>query len=259
MIYFSLKDFVLLKEGGSVYLAVCDDERGALDAVLSLLDAWQAERKTTVRYKVFQSAVELLEVAREERFTLYLLDVMMPGMDGLECAREIRLFDDVAEIVFLSTSPGFAYESYSVRALNYLLKPVRGEKLFALLDDLYLREKKPLEALTLKTGTTIIRVPYTHISYVEVIGKHVYFHLIDGDVREVAGALKDFESVLLSRPEFMRVHRSYIVNMLQAEELSSTGVRTFQGENLPVSRLSFPQIQKDYITLLFERRGVADS
>ena len=238
-----------------MYLAVCDDKKEELDAVLSLLDAWQADRGLPLRRKAFQSGLELLECARRERFTLYLLDVMMPETDGLEAARAIRRFDDAAELVFLSTSPGFAYESYGVRALNYLLKPVEQEKLFALLDQLCLREQKPREALTMKTATTIIRVPYANISYVEVIGKHVYFHLVDGDTREVVGSLKDFEAALLSRPEFMRVHRSYIVNMFQAEQLSSTGLRTFQGANLPVSRLTYPQLQKDYMALLFERGG----
>lgn len=241
----------------AVYLAVCDDKEEELESVLSLLDAWQAERGATLPRKGFRSASELLESVRQERFTLYLLDVMMPGLSGMECAREIRRFDDAAEIVFLSASPGFAYESYGVRALNYLLKPVAREKLFALLDQLYLREQKNAEALTLKTGAAIVRVPYAHISYVEVIGKHVYFHLTDRNVRKVAGSLKDFEAQLLPRPEFMRVHRSYLVNMLQVEQLSPAGVRTFQGENLPVSRLSYPQLQKDYLALLFGQRGPA--
>ena len=238
-----------------MYLAVCDDKKEELDAVLSMLDEWQGRHEISLRRKAFQSASELLDAARRERFTLYLLDVMMPGMDGLEAAREIRQFDDAAEIVFLSTSPGFAYESYGVRALNYLLKPVGREKLFALLDQVCLREQKPRETLTLKTATTIIRVPYANISYVEVMGKHVYFHLVGGDVREVVGSLKDFEAALLPRPEFMRIHRSYIVNMLQVEELSSNRLRTLQGEILPVSRLTYPQLQKDYMALLFEQRG----
>lgn len=238
-----------------MYLAVCDDRREELDAVSSLLEAWQAERETALPYRAFQSAVELLETARQERFTAYLLDVMMPGMDGLEAAREIRRFDLAAEIIFLSTSPGFAYESYGVRALNYLLKPLEREKLFSLLDQICLQEQRNEEALTLKTSAAIVRVPYAHISYVEVIRKHVYFHLVDGNVREVAGSLKDFEAMLLHRPEFMRVHRSYIANMFQVEELSSAGLRTFQGDTLPVSRLSYPQLQKDYLALLFEQRG----
>ena len=242
-----------------MYLAVCDDKKEELDAILSLLDEWRGTHDIPLRRKAFQSAAELLEAARWERFTLYLLDVMMPEMDGLEAAREIRRFDDAAELVFLSTSPGFAYESYGVRALDYLLKPVEREKLFALLDRLGLREQNPLEALTLKTATTIIRVPFASISYVEVIGKHVYFHLVDGDTREVVGALKDFEAALLPRPEFMRVHRSYIVNMFQVEQLSAAGLVTFQGTKLPVSRLAWPQLQKDYMALLFEQRGLAGS
>lgn len=246
-----------LERGGSVYLAVCDDKKEELDTILSLLGVWQAKHAATLRCKAFQNALGLLESARQERFTLYLLDVMMPGIDGLEAAREIRCFDDAAEIVFLSTSPGFAYESYGVRALDYLLKPIDREKLFALLDRLSLQEQRPLEALTLKTGTTFIRVPYTHISYVEVINKHLYFHLAGGEVREVVGALKDYEPLLLHRPEFMRVHRAYIVNMLQVEELSSTALRTFQGESLPVSRLFYPQVKRDYMALLFER-GAAE-
>lgn len=238
-----------------MYLAVCDDRQEELDAVCSLLDTWQAERGEVLHRRIFRSAVELIECARQERFTLYLLDVMMPGMDGLECAREIRRFDDAAEIVFLSTSPGFAYESYGVRAFNYLLKPVEKERLFALLDQLALRERDHQDALTLKTSTTIVRVPYAQISYVEVMGKHVYFHLADGEVREMVGTMKEFEPALLTRPEFMRVHRSYIVNMLQVKELSSNHIYTFSGKSVPVSRLLFPQLQKDYMALLFEQRG----
>ena len=62
------------------------------------------------------------------------------------------------------------------------------------------------------------------------------------------------QGALLARPEFMRVHRSYIVNMLQAEKLSPAGVITFSGHNVPVSRLLYGQLQKDYLALLFSGR-----
>ena len=60
--------------------------------------------------------------------------------------------------------------------------------------------------------------------------------------------------LLLARPEFMRTHRSYIVNMLQAEKLSPAGVVTFSGRSVPVSRLLYNQLQKDYLELLFSGR-----
>jgi len=240
-----------VKGGQGMYIALCDDRREELDVLCALLERWQLQRHGTLRYKRYRSAAELLDGAQRERFSLYLLDVMMPGVSGLDAAREIRGFDDTADIVFLTASPGFAYESYGVRALDYLLKPIQPEMLFAILDQLALREQKPQEGLTLKSGTTLVRVLFSQLEYVEVSGKHLYFNLTDGTTKEVAGTLKEYEQRLLQRPEFMRVHRAYIVNMFQVEQLSPAGVITFSGKNLPVSRLLYSQLQKDYMQLLF--------
>lgn len=235
-----------------MYIAVCDDHAEALKAIDNLLSVWEAERRLPLRRRLFSGSVELLEAARRDGFTLYLLDVLMPGISGMDAAREIRGFDRAADIVFLTSSPEFACDSYRVHALDYLLKPVDREQLFPLLDRLCLREQRPQEALTLKTGTTIIRVPFSHISFVEVISKRLYFNLANGDVREVTGSMKTYEQPLLSRQEFMRVHRSYIVNMLHTAEFSSNCIRTLSGKTVPVSRLLYPQLQKDYMRLLFE-------
>ena len=240
-----------------MYIAVCDDQLEELTVLTGLLDAWQDQRHIPLRYRTFRSAGDLLDAAERERFTLYLLDVMMPGIDGMAAAREIRCFDAAAEIVFLTSSPGFAYESYGVRALEYLLKPINAKLLFPVLDQLSLREQRPQDGLTLKSGATLVRIPFSQLAYVEVSGKHLFFNMTDGQVREVTGSLKDYEPLLLARPEFMRIHRSYIVNMLQIDELSPAGVHTFSGMSLPVSRLLYPQLQKDYMQLLFaEREGL---
>ena len=236
-----------------MYIAICDDRAEELRAAAELIQAWQADRRVSVRFKTFQNAAELLDAVGKEPFSLYLLDVMMPGTSGLSAAKEIRASDPVSDIVFLTSSPGFAYESYSVHATDYLLKPVRAEVLYPLLDRIYARERRPQDGLTLKCGTTLVRVPYSQLIYVETNSKHLYFNLTDGSVREVYGTLKEYEPLLLTRPEFMQTHRSYIVNMLLVEELSSTGIKTLSGQILPVSRMLYPQLQKDYMKLLFNR------
>jgi len=237
-----------------MYIALCDDQTEQLDHLVHLFQLWQADRHFPLRYKVFQSAAELLDASQHESFTTYFLDIMMPGMDGLSVAKEIRRVDHTVDIVFFTSSTGFAYESYSVQAMEYLLKPVRPETLFPVLDRLILNEQRPKEGFTLKAGSAMIRILYSQLEYVEVNGKHIYFNLTDGSVREVFGTLKEYEDQLLSRPEFMRVHRSYIVNMLQAAEFSLKGIRTFSGKQVPVSRLLYPQLRQEYIKLLFTDR-----
>lgn len=140
---------------------------------------------------------QLLDAARAERFTLYLLDVLMPGMTGMDAAREIRSFDAAADIIFLTTSPGFAYESYGVRAAEYLLKPINAKLLYPVLDKLYLRDQKPQDGLTVKSNGMLVRLPFSQLSYVEVNGKHLFFNMADGTVHEVAASMREYEGALL--------------------------------------------------------------
>ncbi|MBE6008233.1 MAG: response regulator transcription factor [Lachnospiraceae bacterium] len=238
-----------------MYIAVCEDHNEELKALLDVLDSYQQERNVSLHLKSFSNADEMLTAAKSERFTLYILDIMMPGIDGIAAARDIRSFDISAKIVFLTSTPAFAYQSYGVKAMDYLLKPITKDILFPVLDSILREEEKLQESLTIKTSTSLVRIPFSKLVYVEVINKHLYFNLSDGTVREIPGAMKDYEDALLSRPEFMRTHRSYIVNMLQIAEFSLSGIRTFTGKSLPVSRLMYSQLKKDYVDLLFAEEG----
>lgn len=148
-----------------------------------------------------------------EDYELLLLDMLMPGINGMQAAREIRERNHHVEIVFLTSSPEYAVESYSVRAHYYLLKPASPEKLFPILDRLLDNFKKPEDTLRIKTQSSVFSLPYGKIEYMEVSAKKLYFYLTDGSTREVAGSLTDYEPTLLRRPGFIKVHRSYLVNL----------------------------------------------
>ena len=233
----------------SEYTVLIVDDTIANVLLLKVLIGNQKYRIVTAN-----NGMEALQAVEKESPDLILLDIMMPGLNGMDAAREIRGFDKAADIIFLTTSPGFAYESYGVRAAEYLLKPINAKLLYPVLDKLYLRDQKPQDGLTVKSNGMLVRLPFSHLSYVEVNGKHLFFNMADGTVHEGAASMREDEGALLARPEFMRVHRSYIVNMLQAEKLSPAGVITFSGHNVPVSRLLYGQLQKDYLALLFSGR-----
>lgn len=233
-------------------IAICDDEKRDLLQIASLLEAFRHNRKAELFYLSFQSATELLASMDNRDYDLLLLDMLMPGVNGMQAAREVRERNSQIEIVFLTSSPEYAVESYSVRAHYYLLKPTTEEKLFPILDRLMANFKRPEDTLRIKTQSSVLNLPYGKIEYIEVSAKKLYFYLTDGDKREIAGNLTDYERSLLKRPGFIKVHRSYLINLQWVQELRPGELVTVTGRRVPVARTAYPQVRTAYTQFLFE-------
>ncbi|MEG2871295.1 MAG: LytTR family DNA-binding domain-containing protein [Clostridium sp.] len=236
-------------------IAICDDDKAELLLISSILNTYKQERKVSMSCDAFQSATELLSTTKSGEYDLYLLDVMMPAVNGMETAKEIRRFDQDTNIVFLTSSPEFAVESYQYRAQDYLLKPAKTEQIFALMDTLLAKVRKPQESFGVKTKTGMARILFDDLVFLEAMGRCLYFHLSDGSVREVVSPFAEFEDILLARPEFVRTHRAYIVNLLQTAELTSNELMTLTGNRVPVSRKNYIKVRDAYVEQLFAKRG----
>lgn len=232
-------------------IAVCDDDRQELIRVLDRLASYQEQRQIDLRCQGFESATELLAAMDSEEYDLLLLDVLMPGLNGIQAAQEIRKKNESVKIVFLTSSPEFAVESYSVQASSYLLKPATQERLFPVLDRLVSALRKPAEALIIQTKGSVLRLPFDHLEAVEVIAKTLYFHMADGSTREVHRALADYEYILLARPEFYKVHRSYLVSFRWVTEIHTAELITTSGRHVPIARSTCQQVRAAYMEYLF--------
>ncbi|NLT95510.1 MAG: response regulator transcription factor [Clostridia bacterium] len=232
-------------------IAICDDDSRELAKISSFIDAYRQEKNVLLTYKTFQSAAELVSTMESGDYDILLLDILMPGLSGIQAAYEIREIDKVAKIVFLTSSPEFAVESYQVKASNYILKPVSREKLFHLLDELISEEQKPQEGLTIKAQKDLAFILFSRIAFVEVMHKTLYFHLADGSVRAAHSTLAAVEDKLLSRPEFIKVHRSYLVNLWHISEIGPQGLIVTTGKTVPVSRLLYKKVREQYMDHLF--------
>ena len=236
-------------------IAICDDNPLELKIITDIVESFISRSTIPVHFKTFTDAKTMLCTAREELFTHYLLDIVMPGMNGICAAQEIRRFDADAKLIFLTNTSEYAYQSYRVKASDYLLKPVQSEELTSLLRQMQAIEEENIRAcLSIQSGRSIIRIPFDHLSYLEVNQKQLYFYLSDGSVRRLTGSMAEFEGRLLSQPGFAKIHRSYIVNLLHISVLSPKGCVMFGGKCLPVSRLLYNDIQKQYMTYLFSNR-----
>ncbi len=236
-------------------IAVCDDNLQEMDRLSKLLNHFRENTKAGFTYKTYSDGVSLLEDVRQGGFDVLLLDVMMPLVNGMQVAHEIREFDDTIKIAFLTSSPEFAVESYSVEAFAYLLKPATEDNLFPILDKLFRAVQKPEDTFTVKFKNGLANILFSKLAYVEVYSKTLGFHMTDGSVRELNASLSEYEEVLLSRPEFIRVHRAFIVNLWQIAELRTADILTHAGNTIPVSRRLYAQVRKAYMEQLFLEKG----
>ena len=234
-------------------IAVCDDSRELLEKVEKDLHEYENVRNTPVTVHTYTNAVDLLDGLKKTDYDILILDIIMPGFTGMQAAHEIRKFNEEIKIIFLTSSKEFAIESYSVGAYYYLLKPVLKEKLFSVLDKVVSEITSKQESCVIYTHMGIVNIPFARIECLEVYNKHLVFHLSDGSTKETRGALTDYENVFLERKEFLKIHRSYILNMDYIHSIEAGEIATYSGKRFPVSRLLAKDIKEHYMNYMFTK------
>lgn len=240
----------------TLYFAICDDNPEELQQIAGVLDSFNKTHRTSVRYRLFTDAEAMLQAALTEHFSHYILDVMMPRMDGITAAQELRSIDPDAKLIFLTATTEFAYQSYRVKAHDYLLKPVQDKQLLPVLEQLQAMEDSAGDCICVERGRSLMRIPMARLSHLEVNQKKLYFHMTDSQICQIAGTMAEFEPQLLARKEFIKIHRSYIVNLNHISMLSPEGCIMFSGKNLPISRLLYHQVRRAYMAHLFGNQEV---
>lgn len=235
-------------------IAICDDDERELSHLSELIAEYQINRGISIECHSFHNGIDFLSTIKGGEYDLVLLDVLMPGISGMQIAQELRNLDENVKLIFISASPEFAMESYRVGAYYYLLKPADANALYPLLDKVNneLSVQKE-EKFILKTRDGVVGVSFMNLEYVEVINKSVSIHLADGTIRKVTSTLADFEDMLLLRHEFLKPHRSYIVNLNYVRSIDINCIMTKNGHRIPVSRQRRNQVQETYTHFIHQQ------
>lgn len=241
-----------------IRIAFCDDDVSALKEIQRLLNQYREEYNQEIVFDAFQSSLELLsEMEKGLCVDILFLDILMPGENGISVAREIRQYNDVIKIIFLTSSAEFAMESYAVGAYFYLVKPVREESLFQLLDGVISECEKALHrSLILRCKSGITRIHLEKLIYCEVIGRTLMFHLKDGNVLESVGSMEELCGRLESYESFLHPHRSFLINMEYIQSISYKAITMDNQAEIPVPHGKCTEIKNKYLEYAFSRKQV---
>lgn len=234
-----------------IRIAVCDDSETALRQIASLTDSYLASCGTAGEVRTFSHPDALLCACESERFHIYLLDMVMPMLSGLELGRAIRRQSADAQIIFITTEPGFALDAYAVNPLHYLLKPVQREALFSALE-LAVRKAGNGDgtAVTIRTRDGLRTLSADDIACCEYIRRSAVYTLAAGGRAETTTLRESFSehiAPLLQDRRFLQPHAAFAVNMRYAERLDKTGFTLRGCVFVPVSGKLYAAVRDAYI------------
>ncbi len=227
-------------------LAICDDSGADRQYVLDMVNRWASKNAHAVHTDMFDSAESFLFHYEEQNdYDILLLDIEMGQMDGVTMAKKLRKENDTVQIVFITGYSDYIAEGYEVQALHYLMKPVKEEKLFSVLDRAAEKLSKNEKILHFEVNGEMVRVPIYQIRYADVLGNYVTIHAMS-DVT-VKMTLGELEKQLDER--FYRVGRSAIINLTQISRVTRTEIRLSDGTAVPLPRGAYDGINRAIINM----------
>ncbi|SHH72875.1 LytR/AlgR family response regulator transcription factor [Clostridium grantii] len=234
-------------------IAICDDEKKELEIIYSLVSKNLTDIDQQFKINYFDEGEDLIEHmdSFKELYDIIFLDIYMKFSNGIDIAKRIREFDKECKIIFITSSKEHAIDSYDVKALHYILKPINEEKLFNAIKtaiDSLKKERKEI-VITNKKGT--YRVIYNEILHAESKARLVNIYLKSGKIITFYSKLQDFfES--LEDERFLKSHKSFIVNMDYITKIENASITIINDKKIPISNSNIQAIKEVYYRYLLK-------
>ena len=205
------------------------------------------------------NGLEALGMSHSLEPDIVLMDIRMPGMDGIEAARHIARLDEPPAVIFTTAFSDHALEAFETHAVDYLLKPVKQDRLQAALDaairptraqatrsDDLLSGLEVRQHICARVRGNLVLVPIDSIFYFHAEQKYVTVRHTEGEVL-IEDALKTLETEFADR--FVRIHRNALVNLTALAGMHSDNDShqvTFRDieDRLEISRRHLPGVRK---------------
>lgn len=232
-------------------IGLCDDDKGYMEELTDMVRQWAKENKLKIELFSCDNGDKLLAQSTASHMDIVILDIVMPLLNGMDTARELRAQDTAVKLIFLTSSPEFALESYEVKAQDYLLKPVSYDRLREALDACCQMLRAEPKNMVLKTSFGFQKLYFGDVEYAEAQNKRVVFHLRTGREVDTPEPLHSLEDKLVSEDGFFKCHRSYLVYLPNVDHFNSTEIIMRSGRCVPIARGYAKAFQEAYFAQMF--------
>ncbi|MBT2530654.1 response regulator transcription factor [Arthrobacter sp. ISL-48] len=226
-----------------INVLVADDELPAVEELAYLLGK---DDRIGIIHRA-SSGAEALRALTTETVDAVFLDIHMPAVSGLDVARAISRSSRPPVVVFVTADEDCALEAFELAAVDYLLKPIRAERLTRSVGRIseLMRDGGPLPGMiTVDQGGTTRMIRLDDVTYVQAQGDYARLHTADASYL-IRVPLADLEQQWAGAG-FVRTHRSYLVALKHVTSMKLAADKpsvTVSGAGLPISRRHLPSIR----------------
>ena len=199
--------------------------------------------------QAFTDSVEAANYIRKNHATIDLifLDIEMPNLTGIEMLASIKEFPPV---ILLSAKEKYAIQAFDHRVLHYLLKPLEYSKFLKAIERVFVQrqtETSTLDYLFVKENGLLTKVNYKDILYFEALGDYVKVHTKD-KAHVVNSTMKSIEDKLRMNMQFVRVHRSYHINLNYLQSFDSE-IAIISNKTIPIGSKYRSELQNRLLVI----------
>lgn len=230
-----------------INILLCDDDKTFLQRLADVITSQPLPKGISANVIKCSNPTSITE-RQLSQFQIMFLDIDMEERSGMDIARHVRELHLSTTIIFVTNYPQFSLEGYEVRAFRYLLKQELEQKLPIYYRDALAELPHRSKDLCFSVKNGSFRVPYSDIIYLESSQRVIYLYTVrplqDGD--HFYGKMEDLTKEL--EPEgFLRIQKSYLVNMAYIKKLNYDLVVLSNGKELTVSQKRYAQIKIQYL------------
>ena len=231
-----------------IKVLICDDEPAFVDKIAQVIQNQPLPKEVSINI-TRTSQSETLTDEQLSQYQIMFLDVMMEPCGGMELARRVRKLGNHAVLIFVTNYVQFSPEGYEVRAFRYVLKQELEKRLPGYFQEAMaeiLREEKVLQY---SLNGEEYQLAHTNILYLESYQRMIYAHTVKLEQAEYQfyGILEKLTEEL--EPDgFLRIQKSYLVNMAHIKKLNFDRVLMSNGKVLPVSQKRYSELKKRYLS-----------
>lgn len=227
-------------------VAVCDDEKTFRDYFIQTINDYFQERKIPHAIHGFSSGEDLIREVGTAGVDVAFLDISMGGMDGIEAAKLLRERNRNICIILVTGHMNYVLEGYKVRALRYLVKDQFDASFEEYMEAVLKQFHLHTDELCFSFIGGAVYLTSNEIGLVESREHRLLFYGPEGGLLGQMTEKLDTVEETLSAYEFLRVHKSYLVNMKYITQINHYRLYLSSGTELSVPKARYPEVKMKY-------------